>query len=94
MNKKIRFFDTMQRYGKKQITGLKRRGVEISEATKSKLLDLNIAKIKDFSQKDRHSNKNRTKRAGRRKIAMVFKTVEECKNFLKHQKVIYLLNIH
>ena len=36
----------MQQYSRKQITDLKRRGVEIAEATKSKLLTLNIAKSK------------------------------------------------
>ena len=64
----------MQRYSRKQITDLKRKGVEIVEATKDRLLALNIAKSKDFSEKDRHNNKNRTRhRAGRRKIAIVFK---------------------
>ena len=47
--------------------------MEISEATKAKLLDLNIAKTKDFGDKNRQSNKSRTKRGGRRKIAIVFK---------------------
>ena len=64
----------MQRYSRKQITDLKRKGAEIVEATKDRLLALNIAKSKDFNEKDRHNSKNRTRhRAGRRKIAIVFK---------------------
>lgn len=63
----------MQRYSIKQITGLKRKGVEIAEATRAKLLDLNIAKTKDSGDKNRQTNKNRTRRGGRRKLAMVFK---------------------
>ena len=47
--------------------------MEIAEAIKAKLLDLNIAKTKDFGDKNRQGNKSITKRGGRRKIAIVFK---------------------
>ena len=47
--------------------------MDISDATKGNLLALNIAKNQNLSDKDRHSNKTKTSRAGRRKIAMIFK---------------------